>query len=61
MGDTEWLFIIATTMALGMGITDGNLLFYHGILAGSLDKKIPMREYNNRTVYVLKCIKDGMK
>ena len=34
-----------------MGITDGKLLFYHGISEGSVDKKISTSEYNNRTVY----------
>ena len=51
MGDTGWLFIIATTVTLGVGITDGNILFYHGVSEGSLDKKIPTRDYNNRTIY----------
>ena len=44
-------FRLTTTVALGMGITDGNLLFCHVISEGSVDKKIPTREYNNRKVY----------
>ena len=44
-------FRLATTLTLGMGIADGKLLLCHGISEGSLDKKIPMRQYNNRTVY----------
>ena len=44
-------FILATTVALGIGITDGNLLFCHGISEESTDKKISTIEYNNRTVY----------
>ena len=47
----EWLFRLETTVTLGMGITDGNILFYHGISKGSLDKKFSMREYKNRTIY----------
>ena len=38
-------------MALGMGITDGKILFYHGISEESEDKKISMIEYINRKVY----------
>ena len=33
-------FILAITVELGIGITDGNFLFCHGILEGSMDKKI---------------------
>ena len=44
-------FIFVTTVALGMGITDGKIIFYHGISEGSMEKQISMREYNNRTVY----------
>ena len=44
-------FRLATTVALGMGITDGKLLFCHGISEESVDKKISMREYKNSTVY----------
>ena len=41
----------ATTVVLGLGITDGNLLFCYGISVGSVEKKISMIEYKNRTVY----------
>ena len=44
-------FINKTTLVLGVSITDGKLFFCHGISEGSGDKKISMREYNNRTVY----------
>ena len=44
-------FRLATTVALGMGIADGNLLFCHGISEESVDKKISAREYNNSAVY----------
>ena len=51
MGDTEWLFLLETTLALGMGITDGELLLCHGFSEGNVDKKISTRKYNNRTFY----------
>ena len=44
-------FILATTVALGMGNTDGKLLYCHGVAEGNKDKKISTLEYNNRTVY----------
>ena len=44
-------FRLATKVALGMGITDGKLLFCHGVSEGNVDKKISALEYNNRTVY----------
>ena len=44
-------FRLATAVALGMSISDGKLLFCHGISEGNLDKNISTREYNNRTVY----------
>ena len=44
-------FRLATTVALGMGITYGKLLFCHGFSEGNVDNKISMRDYNNRTVY----------
>ena len=34
-----------------MGITDGKLLFCHGISEGSGEKKMLMKESNNRTLY----------
>ena len=44
-------FRLASTLALGMGITDGKLLYCHGVAEGNEDKKISTLEYNNRTVY----------
>ena len=44
-------FRLATTVALGMGIVDGKLLYCHGVAEGNMDKKISTLEYNNRTVY----------
>ena len=44
-------FILATTVALGMGITDGKLLLCHGTSQESDDKNISTKEYINRTVY----------
>ena len=44
-------FRIANTVALGMGIKDGKLLYCHGVAEGNKDKKILTLEYNNRTVY----------
>ena len=44
-------FRLATTVALGMGITDGKLLYCHGVAEGNEDKKISTLEYKNRTVY----------
>ena len=44
-------FRLETTVALGMGIADGNLLYYHGVAEGNMDKKISTLEYNNRRVY----------
>ena len=37
-------FRLATTVALGMGITDGKLLFCHGVSERNVDKKISTRE-----------------
>ena len=37
-------FILATTVALGMGITDGKLLYFHGVAEGNMDKKISTLE-----------------
>ena len=36
-------FRLATTVALGMGITDGKLLYCHGVEEGNEDKKIKHR------------------
>ena len=44
-------FKLATTVVLGMDITDGNILFCHGISKESVDKKIATIDYSNRTVY----------
>ena len=33
-------FRLSTTVALGMGITDGKLLFYHGFSEGNVYKKV---------------------
>ena len=44
-------FRLATTVALGVGITDGKLLYCHGVSEGNEDKKMSTLEYNNRTVY----------
>ena len=44
-------FRLATTVALGMGITYWNLLYCHGVAEENVDKKISTLEYNNRTVY----------
>ena len=46
-------FRLANTVALGMSITDGKLLFCHRISQGSAENKIPMIDYNNRTDYEL--------
>ena len=39
------------TLVLFMGITDGKLLYCHGVAEGNAKKKISTLEYNNRTVY----------
>ena len=44
-------FRLVTTVTLVIGITYGNFLFCHGISEQSNNKTIPMKEYNNRTVY----------
>ena len=44
-------FRLATTVAFGMGITDGKLLYCHGVAEGNVDKKFSTLEYSNRTVY----------
>ena len=44
-------FRIETAVALGMGITDGKILFCHGISQDSEENTISTKEYNNRTVY----------
>ena len=42
---------IATTVALGMGIIYGKLLYCHGVAEGNVDNRISSLEHNNRTVY----------
>ena len=32
-------FTLATTVALGMGITYGKLLYFHGVSEGNVEKK----------------------
>ena len=44
-------FRLATNVALGMGITDGKLLYCRGVAEGNEDNKISTLEYNNRKVY----------
>ena len=44
-------FRLATTVTLGMSITDTNILFCHCILDISRGKIFFMMEYNVRTVY----------
>ena len=44
-------FRLATTVALGMGITYGKLLFCHGISEGSVVKNFSMRYYNSVKAY----------
>ena len=44
-------FRLATTVALGMGVTDGKLLLCHGISQDSDYKNISTLEYNDRTIY----------
>ena len=44
-------FRLATTVALGMVIVDGDLLYCHGVAKINVDKKILALQYNNRTVY----------
>ena len=44
-------FRLATTVALGVSITDEKFIFCHGISEWSVDKKNSTRNYNNRKVY----------
>ena len=44
-------FRLATTVELGMGITDEKISIFHGILEWSKDKKCSTRYYNDRMVY----------
>ena len=43
-------FRLTTTVALGMGITYGKLLYCHGVAERNVDNKIWSLNYNNRTV-----------
>ena len=44
-------FRVETTVALGMGIPYGKILYCHGVAEGNMEDKISTLEYNNRTVY----------
>ena len=44
-------FRLATSVALGMGIIDGNIIFCHGISQESEYKTISTKEHNNGMVY----------
>ena len=44
-------FRLATTVALGMGITDDKLLYCHGVSERNADRKFSTLEDNNRKVY----------
>ena len=44
-------FRLANTVALGMGITYGKLLYCHGFSEENVDRKFSTLDYNNRTVY----------
>ena len=44
-------FILTNIVALGVCITDGKILFCHGVSYQSRVNKFSMREYNYRTVY----------
>ena len=41
-------FRLATTLALGMGITDGKLLYCHGVSEGNRDRKISTLYYKKQ-------------
>ena len=41
-------FIFAATVALGMGIADGKLLYCYSVAEGNMDKKFSTLEYNVR-------------
>ena len=42
---------LATAVELGMGITNSNLLYCHGVVEVNEDRKFSTLEYNNRAVY----------
>ena len=43
-------FRLSNTVALGMGITDGSLLYCHGVSEENVERKISTLECNKRTV-----------
>ena len=44
-------FRLSTTVTFGMDVTDGKLLYCHGVAEGNVDRNISTLEYKNRTVY----------
>ena len=44
-------FRLATTVALGMGITDGKLLYFHGVAEVNVGKNKSTLNYRNSMVY----------
>ena len=51
-------FRLATAVALGMGITDGNLLYCHGVSEGNMDRKFQhwsttTRRFMNASIILL--------
>ena len=44
-------FRLANTVALGMAITDGKLLYCHIVVEVNVDREISTLEYNKRTFY----------
>ena len=44
-------FRLATKVALGMIIIDGNLIYCHGVAERNVDRKVSTLDYNNRTFY----------
>ena len=44
-------FRLATTVALGIGIADGELIFCHGVSQKSENKTISTKYYNIRAIY----------
>ena len=54
--DNYWVtqsgyFILATTVALGMGIVDGKTLYCRGVADGNLEKNISTLEYKKSQVF----------
>ena len=50
-GTQSGYFRLTTTVALGMGITGGKLIYCHGVAEGNMDRKFSTLEYKNTTVY----------